>query len=359
MIDRLSNQIKDYAWGSRSAIATLMGRPVPSPGPEAEMWLGAHPSGPSMLKRQGASLSLEQVVAADPARELGAATAERFGPRLPYLMKLIAVGAPLSLQVHPSAERARSGHEQGTYVDPYAKPELVCALTPFTALAGFRHPREAAELVGALGVAALEPVVARLRAGETLQALRLLLEWPQEERAGLVEAIAARGDAMVGLLARLYPRDPAVLAPLLMRRHELRPGEALFLGAGVLHAYIEGFGVEIMSASDNVLRAGLTPKPIDVEELLAVTEPTTQPLGVEPSRHLYRVPTPEFSLGRAVNPRLRLDGGLPRILLCTEGEVLAGRQRLAAGESAFVSASAGDVEVHGRGTIFWAQPNLG
>ncbi|WP_240506290.1 mannose-6-phosphate isomerase, class I [Thermoactinospora rubra] len=358
MIDPLTNPIKDYAWGSRTAIAALTGRPTPSPGPEAEMWLGAHPSGPSMLRRGETERTLDEVVAADPAGELGEATLTRFGPRLPYLMKLIAVAAPLSLQVHPTAEQAREGHARGKYVDPCPKPELVCALTPFTALAGFRPPREAAELVAALGVAELEPVIGRLRDGQTSQALRALLEWPRERRRELVSAIAAKGDDLVVRLAELYPEDPAVLAPLLMRRHELRPGQALFLGAGVLHAYVDGFGVEIMGASDNVLRAGLTPKPIDVEELLRVVDPAGQPLEVEPEGHLYRTPAPEFALGRAHNPRLRLTGGLPRILLCTEGEVLANRRRLAAGESAFVAARVGDVELHGRGTVFWAQPNL-
>ncbi|MFI6818097.1 mannose-6-phosphate isomerase, class I [Nonomuraea sp. NPDC050328] len=359
MIDRLTNPIKDYAWGSRTAIATLAGRPVPSPGPEAEMWLGAHPAGPSLLERGGEPRSLDEVIAADPEGELGRACVERFGARLPYLMKLIAVGAPLSLQVHPSPEQARAGYERGAYGDPYAKPELVCALTPFVALAGFKTPAEAAGLLAELEVASLRPVIDRLRLGETLSALRVLLEWPREERAELVAQVAERGGEEVAKLAERYPQDPAVLAPLLMNRHDLRPGEALYLGAGVLHAYLDGFGVEIMAGSDNVLRAGLTPKPIDVDELLSVMVPEAQPLAVEARAHLFSPPAPEFALGRAVNPRLRLTGGLPRILLCTEGEVLAGRRRLAAGESAFVAAGVGDVELHGRGTVFWAQPNLG
>lgn len=359
MIDRLTNPIKDYAWGSRTAIAALTGRPGPSPGPEAEMWLGAHPAGPSRLSRAGQERGLDEVVAADPLGELGAATVARFGPRLPYLMKLIAVDAPLSLQVHPSAERARAGFSRGVYGDPYPKPELIYALTPFTALAGLRPPAEAAELLAGLGVASLRPVVERLRLGETRDALRMLLEWPGREREGLVAELAGRGGAEVAGLAARYPEDPAVLAPLLMRRHELRPGQALYLGAGVLHAYLAGFGVEIMGSSDNVLRAGLTPKPIRVEELLRVTDPEAQPLAVAERAHLFVPPTAEFALGRAVNPRLRLTGGLPRVLLCVGGEVLAGRQRLGAGESAFVGAGVGDVELRGRGTVFWAQPNLG
>ncbi|MEU7897955.1 mannose-6-phosphate isomerase, class I [Nonomuraea sp. NPDC049152] len=357
MTELLSNPVKHYDWGSRTAIATLTGRPSPSPEPEAEMWLGAHPSGPSLLAGRG--VTLDRAIAADPEGELGGETVARFGARLPYLLKLIAVDRVLSLQVHPSAEQAEAGHARGAYVDAYPKPELVCALTPFSGLAGFRAPGEAARLLEALEVSELRPVVDLLDAGEPAGALRLLLEWP--ERKALVEAVVAAagrlGHDLVLRLAEQYPDDPAVLAPLLMNRHDLMPGEALFLGAGVLHCYLSGFGVEIMGGSDNVLRAGLTPKPIDVDELLRITDFAAQPLRVELADGLYTVPVPEFALGRAQAPDDRLEGGVPRVFVCVEGEVAVDGQVLRAGESAFVPGSQGAFEVRGPGIVYWAQPS--
>ncbi|WP_431898156.1 mannose-6-phosphate isomerase, class I [Nonomuraea sp. bgisy101] len=357
MTELLSNPVKHYDWGSRTAIAALTGRPTPSPEPEAEMWLGAHPSGPSLLAGRG--VTLDQAIAADPEGELGGQTVARFGARLPYLLKLIAVGRVLSLQVHPSAEQAEAGHARGAYVDAYPKPELVCALTPFSGLAGFRAPGEAARLLQALALPELQPVVDLLEAGEAAGALRLLLEWP--DRKALVESVVAAagplGHDLVLHLAEQYPDDPAVLAPLLMNRHDLKPGEALFLGAGVLHCYLSGFGVEIMGGSDNVLRAGLTPKPIDVDELLQITDFAAQPLRVEPEDGLYTVPVPEFALGRAQGPDDTLEGGVPRVFVCVEGEVTVDGRTLRAGESAFVPGSQGAFEVRGPGTVFWAQPS--
>jgi mannose-6-phosphate isomerase len=363
-VDPLWNTVKNYDWGSRTAIATLTGRPVPTSLPEAEMWLGAHPSGSSSLVRQGTRRSLAETVAADPLTELGRPTAERFGSRLPYLLKLIAVDLPLSLQVHPSQEQAEEGFARGAYVDPFSKPELICALTPFTALAGFRAARQAADLLEELGVPELQPVIALLAEEETTAALRALVEWPAGSRRDLVTSIvrgataAGRPDhALVVRLAGLHPEDPACLAPLLLERYELEPGEAIFLGAGVLHCYLSGFGVEIMSGSDNVLRAGLTSKPIEVEELLRVTVPSALPLRVEPVKNVYRTPAPEFSLGSvSPGPGFLLEGGVPRILLCTRGEVEAGGRTLRQGESAFVSAAAGPIDLRGSGTLFWAEP---
>jgi len=366
MTDLLRNPVKNYDWGSRTAIATLTGRPSPAELPEAEMWFGTHPSGSSSVLRQGTWHSLAEVVAAAPETELGGKTVERFGSRLPYLLKLIAVDLPLSLQVHPSEEQARQGHARGAYVDPFPKPELICALTPFTALAGFRSPEEAAALIGGLGVPELEPVVAPLVAGDASAALRVLVEWPKGDRADLVADIARAAsfaggpdNELVVRLTRIHPEDPACLAPLFMTRHELRAGEALFLGAGVLHCYLSGFGVEIMGGSDNVLRAGLTGKPMDVEELLRVLDPSLPALQVEPVGDLYRTPALEFRLGTAVpGSGLTLEGGVPRILLCTEGEVETGGHTLRSGESVFVPAAQGHVQLHGPGTVFWAEPGI-
>lgn len=358
----LDNPIKDYAWGSRTDIAALTGRSVPAPGPEAEMWLGAHPAGPSRLVPDGRTLA--EAIAADPVGMLGPAVYDRYGPRLPYLLKLIAVAQPLSLQVHPTAEQAAAGHARGIYGDPWPKPELVCALTPFTALAGFREPEQSAMLLDRLGLPELKEAIALLDAGTPVAALRALLERPPAADALMWAASAVHHPdyALVVRLARRYPGDPACLAPLLLRRHELAPGQALFLGAGVLHCYLKGFGVEIMGGSDNVVRAGLTPKPVDVPELLRITAPDALPLPVAPDPDgTYPTPAPEFRLRRlTAADECRLTGALPRILLCTEeaAQVTAGAEttQLKAGESVFVPAACPQVTVRTTGMVFCAEP---
>ncbi|GAA0971404.1 mannose-6-phosphate isomerase, class I [Acrocarpospora macrocephala] len=364
-MDLLTNPIKDYAWGSRTAIAALTGRSAA--GPEAEMWLGAHPSGPSLLSRDGSQRSLPDVIAANPVAELGAAVIERFGERLPYLLKLIAVDRALSMQVHPSLEQAAEGFCRGdhNYSDPWPKPEMICALTPFSALAGFRPPGEAAELVAALGLPALTPIADALASGDVLAALRILLGWPAADRPALVHDLVRTADHdLVTQLAEQYPNDPAVLAPLLMRHHQLAPGEALYLGAGVLHCYLDGFGVEIMGSSDNVLRAGLTPKPIDIEELLRITDPAAQPAAIEPVADVYLTPSPEFQLRRFTpGDAYHVPGDKPRILICVDGVVSirnAAQEelKLHPAEAVFAAASDGALELSGNGTVFCAEPRL-
>ncbi|MFD0785132.1 mannose-6-phosphate isomerase, class I, partial [Micromonospora azadirachtae] len=172
-MELLYGPVRDYAWGSRSAIAALQGRPVPSEGPEAELWLGAHPGAPAAVERNGERVSLLDVLTADPEHWLGRSVVNRFGTRLPFLLKVLAADAPLSLQAHPDAKQARAGHAadlarpatERNYVDAYHKPELLVALSPFEALCGFRDPEESARAIAAFGVPSLEPVVAALRTG--------------------------------------------------------------------------------------------------------------------------------------------------------------------------------------------------
>ena len=363
-VDPLWNTVKNYDWGSRTAIATLTGRPVPTSLPEAEMWLGAHPSGSSSLVRQGTRRSLAETVAADPLTELGRPTAERFGSRLPYLLKLIAVDLPLSLQVHPSQEQAEEGFARGAYVDPFSKPELICALTPFTALAGFRAARQAADLLEELGVPELQPVIALLAEEETTAALRVLVEWPADSRRDLVASIvrgataAGRPDhALVVRLAGLHPEDPACLAPLLLERYELEPGEAIFLGAGVLHCYLSGFGVEIMSGSDNVLRAG----PDQQADRGGGAAAGDGPLRAAPAGRAGEERLPYARAG--VQPgqcqsRCGLPAGGRRAAhpAVHAGRGRGGRTDPAPGGVRFVSAAAGPIDLRGSGTLFWAEP---
>ncbi|MGK5738469.1 mannose-6-phosphate isomerase, class I [Micromonospora sp. URMC 103] len=386
-MELLYGPIRDYAWGSRSAIAALQGRPVPSDGPEAELWLGAHPGAPAAIERAGARISLLDVLAAEPARWLGEQGVNRFGTRLPFLLKVLAADAALSLQAHPDAKQARAGYaadaarppEQRNYVDPYHKPELLVALSPFEALCGFRDPAESAEALAAFGVPALEPVVTALRSGVSglRTAVRTLLMWPREERAALVAAVvAAPVDGPEAELARSlavdYPADPGVLVALLLHHVRLSPGEAIWMPAGNLHAYLRGCGVEIMAASDNVLRGGLTPKRVDVDELLRVLrfevldEPVCRAQPVGPGVDCWPVPVDDFALcrvtvGDAV-PSAELSPVGPRVVLCVTGSVSVddgtGALTLERGQAAIGAAAGGPVRISGSGEAYVASGGL-
>ncbi|MFJ2831678.1 mannose-6-phosphate isomerase, class I [Streptomyces sp. NPDC087263] len=379
-MDRLDNTIRPYAWGSTTAIPRLLGV-APTGEPQAEMWMGAHPGAPSRTERG----PLTEVIDEDPEKELGRAAVAKFGPRLPFLLKILAAGAPLSLQVHPNLEQAQEGYEDEerrgipidaphrNYKDANHKPELICALTEFDGLCGFRAPAEAAELLAGLDVDSLKPYVDLLRAHPEEAALRevltALLSADRDDLAHTVTEAAAACARLGGSyapyaeIAHHYPGDPGVIAAMLLNYVQLQPGEALFLGAGVPHAYLNGLGVEIMANSDNVLRCGLTPKHVDVPELLRVVRfeasdpgvlrPEASPDGEE----VYETPIDEFRLSRYVLPQDAaphdLTAATPQILLCTAGSVRADGSTLAPGQSVFVPAGE-KAEVSGPGTIFRA-----
>ncbi|MDX3074759.1 mannose-6-phosphate isomerase, class I [Streptomyces sp. MI02-7b] len=400
-MDRLTNTIRPYAWGSTTAIPELLGT-SPTGEPQAEMWMGAHPGAPSRVDRGGGPVPLDQVIAADPRAELGPAAVERFGPRLPFLLKVLAAGSPLSLQVHPDLAQAAAGFADEeargipvdaphrNYKDANHKPEMIVALTPFEGLCGFRHPQETADLLSGLGVDSLKPYVDILHAHPEAAALRevltAVLGAERHAMAGTVneaaEAAARRAAeggphadayAAYASIAHTYPGDPGVIAAMLLNHIRLQPGEALFLGAGIPHAYLSGLGVEIMANSDNVLRCGLTPKHVDVPELLrivrfesadpGVLRPEASPNGEE----LYTTPIEEFRLSRyalaAGGAPRALDDSTAQILLCTEGTATvraagtAGEPQrelaLAPGQSAYVPAGE-QVQLLGEGTVFRA-----
>jgi mannose-6-phosphate isomerase len=379
-MDRLDNTIRPYAWGSPTAIPHLLGT-EPTGEPQAEMWMGAHPGAPSRTGRG----TLAEVIEADPEKELGPAAVARFGPRLPFLLKLLAAGAPLSLQVHPDLAQAEEGYADEerrgipadaphrNYKDANHKPELVCALTEFDGLCGFRAPAEAAALLDDLGVDSLKPYVDLLHAHPEDAALRevltAILTADREEMTRTVEKAAAACTRLGGAyapyadIAHHYPGDPGVIAAMLLNHVRLQPGEALYLGAGVPHAYLNGLGVEIMANSDNVLRCGLTPKHVDVPELLRVVrfhaaDPgVLRPEAAPDGEEVYETPIDEFRLSRYVlaetgGPR-DLTRATPQILLCTAGTVRAGEHELTPGRSVFVPAGE-KVEVSGSGTLFRA-----
>jgi mannose-6-phosphate isomerase len=389
--------VQPYAWGSHTVIAELQGRPAPTAQPEAELWMGAHPSAPSGVERGGRHTTLDAVIAADPVGELGAPCAERFGGRLPFLLKVLAAEQALSIQVHPSREQAETGYraenERGlapgdkarNYVDDWPKPEILCALTPFEVLAGMRPAADAAALLRALEVPELEPVAHGLAAAGNpaalTEALAAILTWPAATSAALVAAVTAacgrlgaqgtRGGpyaaacAATVRVAAEHPGDLGVVASLLLRHRVLQPGQAGFMPAGGLHAYLHGTGIELLANSDNVVRAGLTGKHIDVPELLKLTDPAVD-VPVIPPRALgdgvavYDSPAPEFRLFRAeLGPdRTALPGHGARLVLCTEGTVTLRAAEVALkvgrGESCFVSAADGVVSAAGPAVIYFA-----
>ena len=395
-MDRLTNVIRPYAWGSRTALPDLLGA-EPTGEPQAELWMGAHAGAPSTIDRGSGPQPLNAVIELDPERELGAASVRRFGPALPFLLKILAAGEPLSLQVHPDLDQARAGFAaeearglaldapDRNYKDANHKPELICALDEFDGLCGFRAPAQTALLFEALGVPALRPIARTLRGESEETALRealtaILAAGPEamaatvrettaalEQAAKAVEAGDVSGSALASLpgsmldslrsyadVGACFPGDPGVVAALLLNRVRLQPGEALYLGAGVPHAYLSGLGVEILANSDNVLRSGLTPKHVDIPELLRVVvfrslvPDVLHPVAGADGEQVYPTPIDEFrlsrfTLGGATPTAGRIPGATPQILLCTEGTaVLTDAQgssvTLHRGESVFVPA---------------------
>ena len=361
-----------YEWGSRTAIPQLLGV-EPDGRPTAELWFGAHPHDPSPA--DGASL--DQLVAADPEAMLGASVADRFGGRLPYLLKVLAADRALSIQVHPNLDQARAGYAreesagvaedapERNYKDANHKPELLCALTPFDALCGFRPVDATAELLDELALPELGFLVDLLSGDDPLRAAFTgTLEHP--DIGPVAAALANRViDAGAGplyatrLAAEDAPGDVGVVLTLLLNYVRLEPGEAIYLGAGNVHAYLRGTGVEIMASSDNVLRCGLTPKHIDVPELLRITDftPLDEPLWPAVGGR-FDVPVPDFALTHLdIDEATGLHDDGPCIVLCTGGSVTVADLPVAPGHAAFVPAGE-PVSISGAGEVFVASVGL-
>lgn len=404
MFVRIGNTPRDYAWGSTRAIADLLGT-EPSGGPEAELWLGAHPGSPSRIVdpgQTGGAADLAAWLEQDAAAALGSDD-----PRLPYLLKVLAAAGPLSLQAHPSAEQARAGFEREeaaapaadsvdrNYRDPYPKPELIFAVSdPFDALCGFRDPAASARAFAALAAAAdeedrplLEEFAGSL-SGDAAEVLRARTEWllgGAPAVAQLVRAVErtvadAAGDAdeelaaaadTVRMLSEAFPGDPGVVLALLLNRVALHPGQVLYLPAGNIHAYLRGLGIELMTASDNVLRGGLTPKRIDVPELVSILDFSPidvvplQPERPAPGVEVFRPDVPDFALEHVMLDEELTATTVPlpgaAIGLCTAGTLdVSGRNgavRLVRGDAVFVTPDEGALTVEGEGTLFVAVPN--
>ena len=272
--------VRHYPWGDPEFIARLLGV-EPDGRPWAEYWLGTHPDGPARL-------------------DDGTPLADQTGP-LPYLLKVLAAAEPLSLQTHPNARQAADGHARGIYPDPDSKPELLCALTPFEALCGIRPVDATLAMFAELGIDQLARVLA---AGGPRAVLEGLYRGHLDPRPALAACAGSpRPEARwVRTLAARYPDEPSVAVTLLLNLVVLAPGQALRLDAGNLHAYLHGAGVELQGPSDNVVRGGLTVKPVDVDELLRIVDPTPLDQPVLPDGHRFELPAAGVAL-------LRLDAG--------------------------------------------------
>ncbi|RJQ78764.1 MAG: mannose-6-phosphate isomerase, class I [Desulfobacteraceae bacterium] len=393
---KLQNTIQPYAWGSYRAIAELLGQSGPADHPQAELWMGAHAKAPSKVWFQGRWQGLDGLIRQDPLPFLGEAVVDRFGPQLPFLFKVLAVDKPLSVQAHPSKAMAIEGfareNAQGialsaphrNYRDDHHKPECVCALTSFQALCGFRSPRETISLLEPVWPPDRRAELEILKSGMATHDLRAffihLMRMDTNRRADLISRVVFaadpfkhQNDAYRWLihLNDAYPNDMGVLSPVLLHLIELEPGQALFLPAGRLHAYLHGLAIEIMANSDNVLRGGLTPKHIDVDELLGVLDFEARPLQVitpqvvSPREKVYPSHAEEFRLSSIqVQPAhahaVNSHDTIPEILLCIEGSaqfIWTGSSKgleIKKGESVFVPAAVTDYEIHGKAILYKA-----
>jgi mannose-6-phosphate isomerase len=364
---RLDGVVRHYAWGSPDALPRLLGR-EPDGSPWAELWFGAHEGDPSPLPDAGTTLA--DVIARDPSGVLGEPTVERFGRQLPFLLKLLAADTPLSIQVHPSRRQAEAGFDaeeqrgpardapDRNYRDRNHKPELLCALTPFEALCGFRPVADTVAVLERSGIAELRALIEALHAEKPLRAaFTAAVESEPSVVAAVSAAASPEGPLRPAWLAsRHFPGDVGVVVSLLLNHVRLDPGQAIYLGAGNVHAYLQGVGVEIMAASDNVLRAGLTTKHVDVAELQRVTDfrELADPLR-DPGADGFEVPVPDFRLQpvEVAGPvAVAIDG--PAIALCTCGAVSAAGIELAPGRAVFVPGRALRVQLDGSGTAFVA-----
>lgn len=397
-MERLEGRIQKSAWGDTTTLATLLGR-APTGEPQAELWMGSHERGPSQIVgADDKGETLDQLIARNQQRVLGLEVSDRFG-QLPYLFKVLAIARPLSIQVHPTLEQARVGFDREnqagvaidapnrTYRDPNHKPEMVVALTRFEGLCGFRDLEATRELIAEMDVArsdtdevaefvsrigtdgkpseVLADTVAWLLSLETDPARRIVtgLRRALEEMQTSPEFVGA-ANAIVRL-AKSAPDDAGVAVGLLLNHVVLEPGEGFFMGAGNLHAYLHGVGVEVMANSDNVVRGGLTPKHVAIDELLQICsfEPEEAPLqACASTTHTYASPVDEFSLTRVEvdGDPVVVDRSGPRIVLLTEGfatlTTSTDDDRVEQGAITFVGDDEGPLTITGHGVAWIAGP---
>jgi len=391
----LTNNIKNYDWGSIDGIPNFMGIENPHGFPMAELWMGAHAATSSFAKTTDGLIPLVALIKSDARAMLGADAAGEFGAKLPYLFKVLSARTPLSLQVHPDKNQAESGFleenarniplyaQERNYKDSNHKPEMILALAPFSLLCGFRDVSETTELFSLIEQNSLQPVIGKLtETGSYTDFYGALNAMTRIEQIAILEATHIRAAQCPGrnslpaytasafaIFERLYsafPGDIGALAPLYLNFLELAPGEAMYISAGIMHTYLNGMALELMSNSDNVLRAGLTTKHIDIAEVLAVLDPNPYKPEVllspdQPGLRTIKTPSREFELSilspagepgvfTATAPTIILGGTEEGIVLEAETEQI----NLTRGSSIFVPASGAAIRYSGSGTAYLA-----
>ncbi|MGL6335017.1 mannose-6-phosphate isomerase, class I [Aeromonas jandaei] len=381
----MQNPIQGYDWGSHDSLTTLFGIANPEGKPQAELWMGAHPNGCSDVVVAGQTQKLSTLIERAPAAVLGEATLARFGS-LPFLFKVLCAEKALSIQVHPSKAQAEAGFAREeaagidakaanrNYKDPNHKPELVFALTPYQAMNGFRAIPAILALFERVNLAAIADLTAALAVSQNEAGLQhffhqlLVLEGARKEEAlaGLLAYAGEHQDeetfALITSLAAQYPGDVGLFSPLLLNVVTLKPGQAMFLDACTPHAYVRGTGLEIMANSDNVLRAGLTPKYIDVAELLDCTRCQAKPDDqillaphVEGAVQHFEVPVPDFTFSVYPAGEHQLTTTSAEILFAIDATVILKRGdetlRLEKGQSAFIPAATGSYQLLAEGRV--------
>jgi mannose-6-phosphate isomerase len=391
----LKNTVQEYAWGSRTAIAELMGQPSPADRPQAELWMGAHPKAPSLVGTENGWESLADLIQDYPMDILGRGVAEKFDGKLPYLFKVLAAAKPLSIQAHPGAADAQAGYAreetrgipfdafERNYKDPHHKPECLCALTPFWGLCGFRNISETAILLHRLCPESLEGSFHLLEkntpADSTQAFFESIMRMDPRKQARIVhEAVRHAQDVKherpeydwVARLHQAYPSDIGVIFPALLNLVCLQPGQALFLEQGELHAYLSGVGIELMANSDNVLRGGLTSKHVDVPELMRILSFKEKAVDIllpenrEQHAGVYRTPAREFELSViTLDSGDNYEGQIDRsveILFCTSGKHRIAETgdmhplALAKGACVLIPAAVPGYTIQGKGVIYRA-----
>ncbi len=394
-ISILKNVIQEYAWGSHSAIADLLGNESPSEKPQAELWMGAHPKASSIVYFKEEAVPLNQLIAAYPDEILGRSIARKFANQLPYLFKILAAAKPLSIQAHPNLAQAREGfikeNKQGialdaknrNYKDDNHKPECICALTPYWALCGFRKVPEILSFLSRIQPSGLSGMIRAFSNQPDADGLKIffkhLLTLQADQRKFVIQEAITKArplrkenpayEWMLRLQAG-YEDDLGIFSPMLLNLICLKPGQALFLAAGELHAYLDGVAIELMANSDNVLRGGLTPKHVDVPELLNVLNFREQPLKIlSPVKsgdceQVYPSQAEEFVLSKltiknGMHYISRKDRGV-EIILCTDGNPMISEKTgepgiaLHKGRSVIIPAAVDQYSIEGRGTLYKA-----
>ena len=353
----LKNPIQEYAWGSYTAIPELLGSDSPAKTPQAELWMGAHPKAPSKVKCNGKWRSLLALINENSKDILGEKVAPKFQNRLPYLFKVLAAAKPLSIQAHPSLEQAKKGFKRENklsipldapdrnYKDDNHKPECICALTFFWALNGFRKISAIVSLLERICPQGLKKEFDFLRQKPDSDGLKHFFQTVMtmdrksqkqvvDDAVKNVEPVKSDNKAYQWMidLNKEYPSDIGVLSPIILNLICLKPGQAMFLPAGTLHAYLDGVGIELMANSDNVLRGGLTPKHVDVKELLNILDFEEREINIldmkriNPCEYRYESHAEEFALSiikvKTDMDYYSLDKRCVEILLCTDGDAL-------------------------------------